>query len=167
MLGGSRAGSDGKGPPCLRLRLTAAMATALTCSFPSLCLGTLAFLLGRQEQKRIDGTTREVKKVRKARNRRQEWNMMAYDKELRPDTRLSQSAHHGASSEGSLSPDTRCVCVSVCVCARVHACIVRVSGAWLPCKWKRSAALCLHRPVCFQTFLKDECCICFEFEILL
>ncbi|KAJ1077277.1 hypothetical protein K5549_005447 [Capra hircus] len=61
----------------------------------------------QKEQKRIDGTTREVKKVRKARNRRQEWNMMAYDKELRPDTRLSQSAHHGASSEGSLSPDTR------------------------------------------------------------
>ncbi|XP_004281825.1 actin-binding protein WASF3 isoform X1 [Orcinus orca] len=61
----------------------------------------------QKEQKRIDGTTREVKKVRKARNRRQEWNMMAYDKELRPDTRLSQSVHHGASSEGSLSPDTR------------------------------------------------------------
>lgn len=61
---------------------------------------------GRQEQKRVDGTTREVKKVRKARNRRQEWNMMAYDKELRPDNRLSQSVHHGASSEGSLSPDT-------------------------------------------------------------
>ncbi|NWW37872.1 WASF3 protein, partial [Panurus biarmicus] len=59
------------------------------------------------EQKRIDGTTREVKKVRKARNRRQEWNMMAYDKELRPDNRLSQSVYHGASSEGSLSPDTR------------------------------------------------------------
>lgn len=37
--------------------------------------------------------------------------MMAYDKELRPDNRLSQSVHHGASSEGSLSPDTRCVCV--------------------------------------------------------
>ncbi|XP_037057618.1 wiskott-Aldrich syndrome protein family member 3 [Peromyscus leucopus] len=33
--------------------------------------------------------------------------MMAYDKELRPDNRLSQSVHHGASSEGSLSPDTR------------------------------------------------------------
>uniref|UniRef100_A0A8C9P3E0 Wiskott-Aldrich syndrome protein family member n=1 Tax=Spermophilus dauricus TaxID=99837 RepID=A0A8C9P3E0_SPEDA len=61
----------------------------------------------QKEQKRIDGTTREVKKVRKARNRRQEWNMMAYDKELRPDNRLSQSVHHGASSEGSLSPDTR------------------------------------------------------------
>ncbi|XP_006831992.1 PREDICTED: wiskott-Aldrich syndrome protein family member 3 [Chrysochloris asiatica] len=61
----------------------------------------------QKEQKRIDGTTREVKKVRKARNRRQEWNMMAYDKELRPDNRLSQSVFHGASSEGSLSPDTR------------------------------------------------------------
>ena len=139
-----------RGPPCLHPRLTAAVATALTCSFPSLCLGTLAFLLGRQEQKRIDGTTREVKKVRKARNRRQEWNMMAYDKELRPDTRLSQSAHHGASSEGSLSPDTWCVYVCVCVCARarVHACVVRVSGAWLPCKWKRSTALCLYGPQC-------------------
>ncbi|NWI18948.1 WASF3 protein, partial [Crypturellus soui] len=61
----------------------------------------------QKEQKRIDGTTREVKKVRKARNRRQEWNMMAYDKELRPDNRLSQSVYHGASSEGSVSPDTR------------------------------------------------------------
>ncbi|XP_021533920.1 wiskott-Aldrich syndrome protein family member 3 [Neomonachus schauinslandi] len=61
----------------------------------------------QKEQKRIDGTTREVKKVRKARNRRQEWSMMAYDKELRPDNRLSQSVYHGASSEGSLSPDTR------------------------------------------------------------
>uniref|UniRef100_A0A8D0CBK3 Wiskott-Aldrich syndrome protein family member n=1 Tax=Salvator merianae TaxID=96440 RepID=A0A8D0CBK3_SALMN len=61
----------------------------------------------QKEQKRIDGTTREVKKVRKARNRRQEWNMMAYDKELRPDNRLSQNMYHGASSEGSLSPDTR------------------------------------------------------------
>ncbi|XP_059105395.1 actin-binding protein WASF3 [Peromyscus eremicus] len=61
----------------------------------------------QKEQKRVDGTTREVKKVRKARNRRQEWSMMAYDKELRPDNRLSQSVHHGASSEGSLSPDTR------------------------------------------------------------
>uniref|UniRef100_A0A8D0H4R0 Wiskott-Aldrich syndrome protein family member n=1 Tax=Sphenodon punctatus TaxID=8508 RepID=A0A8D0H4R0_SPHPU len=61
----------------------------------------------QKEQKRIDGTAREVKKVRKARNRRQEWNMMSYDKELRPDNRLSQSVYHGASSEGSLSPDTR------------------------------------------------------------
>ncbi|XP_077197867.1 actin-binding protein WASF3 isoform X1 [Paroedura picta] len=61
----------------------------------------------QKEQKRIDGTAREVKKVRKARNRRQEWNMMAYDKELRPDNRLSQNVYHGASSEGSVSPDTR------------------------------------------------------------
>ncbi|KAG8136860.1 hypothetical protein E2320_005405, partial [Naja naja] len=61
----------------------------------------------QKDQKRIDGTTREVKKVRKARNRRQEWNMMAYDKELRPDNRLSQNIYPGASSEGSLSPKTR------------------------------------------------------------
>ncbi|XP_014342113.1 actin-binding protein WASF3 isoform X1 [Latimeria chalumnae] len=61
----------------------------------------------QKEQKRVEGTTREVKKVRKARNRRQEWNMMAYDKELRPDNRFSQNIYHGASSEGSLSPDTR------------------------------------------------------------
>ncbi|XP_043547926.1 wiskott-Aldrich syndrome protein family member 3b isoform X1 [Chiloscyllium plagiosum] len=61
----------------------------------------------QKEQKRIDGTTREVKKVRKAKNRRQEWNMMAYDKELRPDNRLSQNLYHGASSEGSVSPDNR------------------------------------------------------------
>ncbi|KAG7274365.1 hypothetical protein CRUP_028686 [Coryphaenoides rupestris] len=40
-----------------------------------------------REQKRfVDSTLqREAKKVRKARNRRQEWNMMAFDKELRPD----------------------------------------------------------------------------------
>ncbi|XP_038674072.1 wiskott-Aldrich syndrome protein family member 3b isoform X1 [Scyliorhinus canicula] len=61
----------------------------------------------QKEQKRVDGTTREVKKVRKAKNRRQEWNMMAYDKELRPDNRLSQNLYHGASSEGSVSPDNR------------------------------------------------------------
>ncbi|XP_025025299.1 wiskott-Aldrich syndrome protein family member 3 isoform X2 [Python bivittatus] len=61
----------------------------------------------QKDQKRIDGTTREVKKVRKARNRRQEWNMMAYDKELRPDNRLSQNVYPGASSEGSLSPAIR------------------------------------------------------------
>ncbi|XP_063807771.1 actin-binding protein WASF3 isoform X1 [Pseudophryne corroboree] len=61
----------------------------------------------QKEQKRVDGTTREVKKVRKARNRRQEWNMMAYDKELRPDNRLSPNIYQGASSEGSMSPDTR------------------------------------------------------------
>eukprot|EP00079_Xenopus_tropicalis_P033053 XP_017946824.1 PREDICTED: wiskott-Aldrich syndrome protein family member 3 isoform X1 [Xenopus tropicalis] len=61
----------------------------------------------QKEQKRVDGTTREVKKVRKARNRRQEWNIMAYDKELRPDNRLSPNVFQVASSEGSLSPDTR------------------------------------------------------------
>uniref|UniRef100_A0AAY4BNZ5 Wiskott-Aldrich syndrome protein family member n=1 Tax=Denticeps clupeoides TaxID=299321 RepID=A0AAY4BNZ5_9TELE len=58
-----------------------------------------------QEQKHMEDPTREVKKVRKARNRRQEWNMMAYDKEFRPDTRLTPSPYHGMSSEGSLSPD--------------------------------------------------------------
>lgn len=57
----------------------------------------------------MDGTAREVKKVRKARDRRQEWSVMAYDKELRPDARPAQSARPGAPSEGSLSPDTRCV----------------------------------------------------------
>lgn len=86
-------------------------ASNLLFSFPSVLACLLSFP-GHQEQKRVDGTTREVKKVRKARNRRQEWSMMAYDKELRPDNRLSQSVHHGASSEGSLSPDTRCVRVT-------------------------------------------------------
>lgn len=57
----------------------------------------------------MDDTTREVKKVRKARNRRQEWNIMAYDKELRPDNRLSPNVYQAASSEGSMSPDTRSV----------------------------------------------------------
>ncbi|XP_072548801.1 actin-binding protein WASF3 [Salminus brasiliensis] len=63
----------------------------------------------QREQKRcVDGTLpREVKKVRKARNRRQEWNMMALDKELRPDHRHPNSLQRGASSEGSLSPDGR------------------------------------------------------------
>lgn len=46
-------------------------------------------------------------KVRKARNRRQEWNVLAYDKEFRPDARLAPSPYHGMSSEGSLSPDSR------------------------------------------------------------
>lgn len=50
---------------------------------------------------------REVKKVRKARNRRQEWNVLAYDKEFRPDARFTPSPYHGMSSEGSLSPDNR------------------------------------------------------------
>ncbi|XP_062309569.1 actin-binding protein WASF3 isoform X1 [Osmerus eperlanus] len=63
----------------------------------------------QREQKRcVDGTLpREVKKVRKARNRRQEWNMMAFDKELRPDHRHPHSLHRGLSSEGSLSPEGR------------------------------------------------------------
>ncbi|KAL2094560.1 hypothetical protein ACEWY4_009279 [Coilia grayii] len=59
----------------------------------------------KQEQKHHEDPSREVKKVRKARNRRQEWNMMAYDKEFRPDARLTPSPYHGMSSEGSLSPD--------------------------------------------------------------
>ncbi|XP_041431048.1 wiskott-Aldrich syndrome protein family member 3 isoform X2 [Xenopus laevis] len=41
----------------------------------------------QKEQRLVEDPTREVKKVRKARNRRLEWNMMAYDKELRPDNR--------------------------------------------------------------------------------
>ncbi|XP_054612063.1 actin-binding protein WASF3 isoform X1 [Dunckerocampus dactyliophorus] len=63
-----------------------------------------------QEQKRcVDSSTlqQQVKKVRKARNRRQEWNMMAFDKELRPDHRHPQTLRRGASSEGSLSPEGR------------------------------------------------------------
>ncbi|XP_018085298.1 wiskott-Aldrich syndrome protein family member 3 isoform X1 [Xenopus laevis] len=61
----------------------------------------------QKEQRLVEDPTREVKKVRKARNRRLEWNMMAYDKELRPDNRFSPSPYHVASSEGSLSPDNR------------------------------------------------------------
>lgn len=63
------------------------------------------FEIPQQEQKQVEDPGREVKKVRKARNRRQEWNMMAYDKEFRPDARLTPSPYHGMSSEGSLSPD--------------------------------------------------------------
>ncbi|KFO61106.1 Wiskott-Aldrich syndrome protein family member 3 [Corvus brachyrhynchos] len=59
----------------------------------------------QKEQRLVEDSTREVKKVRKARNRRLEWNMMAYDKEFRPDNRFSPSPYHMASSEGSLSPD--------------------------------------------------------------
>ncbi|XP_041738542.2 wiskott-Aldrich syndrome protein family member 3 [Coregonus clupeaformis] len=62
-----------------------------------------------EQHKQVEDPGREVKKVRKARNRRQEWNMMAYDKEFRPDTRLTPSPYHGMSSEGSLSPDNRSV----------------------------------------------------------
>ncbi|XP_067296002.1 actin-binding protein WASF3 [Pseudorasbora parva] len=63
-----------------------------------------------REQKRcVDGTLpREVKKVRKAHNRRQEWNMMAFDKELRPDHRHhNHPVRRGVSSEDLLSPDAR------------------------------------------------------------
>ncbi|XP_059912764.1 actin-binding protein WASF3 isoform X1 [Gadus macrocephalus] len=63
-----------------------------------------------REQKRfVDSSTlqREAKKVRKAGNRRQEWNMMAFDKELRPDPRRAQSLKRGGSLEGCLSPDGR------------------------------------------------------------
>lgn len=42
-------------------------------------------------------------KVRKARNRRQEWSLMAYDKELRPDARVTPSPYQ--TSDGSVSPD--------------------------------------------------------------
>uniref|UniRef100_A0A8C4D8K2 Wiskott-Aldrich syndrome protein family member n=1 Tax=Dicentrarchus labrax TaxID=13489 RepID=A0A8C4D8K2_DICLA len=59
-----------------------------------------------EQQKQVEDPGREVKKVRKARNRRQEWNVLAYDKEFRPDPRLTPSPYHGMSSEGSLSPDT-------------------------------------------------------------
>lgn len=91
---------------------------------PFMCFSGCVFFLSRlffslhlcpiirlfQEQKRcMESSTlqREVKKVRKARNRRQEWNMMAFDKELRPDHRHPQTLRRGASSEGSLSPDGR------------------------------------------------------------
>ncbi|KAM9500508.1 actin-binding protein WASF3 isoform 2-T2 [Clarias gariepinus] len=61
----------------------------------------------KEQQKQIEEPGREVKKVRKARNRRQEWNVLAYDKEFRPDARFTPSPYHGMSSEGSLSPDNR------------------------------------------------------------
>ncbi|XP_068443786.1 actin-binding protein WASF3 isoform X2 [Clinocottus analis] len=61
----------------------------------------------KEQQKQVEDPGREVKKVRKARNRRQEWNVLAYDKEFRPDARLTPSPYHGMSSEGSLSPDSR------------------------------------------------------------
>ncbi|XP_062420602.1 actin-binding protein WASF3-like isoform X2 [Pungitius pungitius] len=58
----------------------------------------------QKEQKHVEESSgREVKKVRKARNRRQEWNLMAYDKELRPDARRSPSPFH--TSDGSMSPE--------------------------------------------------------------
>ncbi|XP_029010129.1 actin-binding protein WASF3 isoform X2 [Betta splendens] len=59
----------------------------------------------QKEQKHGEESSgREVKKVRKARNRRQEWNLMAYDKELRPDARVTPSPYH--TSDGSMSPDS-------------------------------------------------------------
>ncbi|XP_054608974.1 actin-binding protein WASF3 isoform X2 [Dunckerocampus dactyliophorus] len=60
----------------------------------------------KEQQKQVEDPGREVKKVRKARNRRQEWNVLAYDKEFRPDARLTPSPYHGMSPEGSLSPDS-------------------------------------------------------------
>ncbi|XP_052458341.1 actin-binding protein WASF3-like isoform X1 [Carassius gibelio] len=66
-------------------------------------------LLSSEQQKQVEDPSREVKKVRKARNRRQEWNVMAYDKEFRSDARFTPSPYHGMSSEGSLSPDNRSV----------------------------------------------------------
>ncbi|XP_041925684.1 wiskott-Aldrich syndrome protein family member 3 isoform X1 [Alosa sapidissima] len=66
-------------------------------------------MFGSEQQKQVEDPSREVKKVRKARNRRQEWNVMAYDKEFRPDARFTPSPYHGMSSEGSLSPDNRSV----------------------------------------------------------
>uniref|UniRef100_A0A7N6B9N8 Wiskott-Aldrich syndrome protein family member n=1 Tax=Anabas testudineus TaxID=64144 RepID=A0A7N6B9N8_ANATE len=59
----------------------------------------------QKEQKHVEESSgREVKKVRKARNRRQEWNLMAYDKELRPDARVTPSPYH--TSDDSMSPDS-------------------------------------------------------------
>ncbi|XP_028856004.1 wiskott-Aldrich syndrome protein family member 3 isoform X2 [Denticeps clupeoides] len=63
----------------------------------------------KEQQKQVEDPSREVKKVRKARNRRQEWNVMAYDKEFRPDARFTPSPYHGMSSEGSMSPESRSV----------------------------------------------------------
>lgn len=78
----------------------------LFAQLPS-CWLTHPVFLCFQEQRLVEDSSREVKKVRKARNRRLEWNMMAYDKEFRPDNRFSPSPYHMASSEGSLSPDNR------------------------------------------------------------
>ncbi|KAG7232676.1 hypothetical protein INR49_008230 [Caranx melampygus] len=70
---------------------------------PHLSNGSLS-LVHVQEQKHVEESSgREVKKVRKARNRRQEWNLMAFDKELRPDARVTPSPYH--TSDGSMSPD--------------------------------------------------------------
>ncbi|NWW74118.1 WASF1 protein, partial [Climacteris rufus] len=75
----------------------------------------------QKEQRLVEDSTREVKKVRKARNRRLEWNMMAYDKEFRPDNRFSPSPYHMASSEGSLSPDNRQYNSGLFPCCRSYA----------------------------------------------
>ncbi|KAI7813027.1 actin-binding protein WASF3 [Triplophysa rosa] len=62
----------------------------------------------REQKHCVDGTLpREVKKVRKAHNRRQEWNMMAFDKELRPDHRHHHPLHRDLSSDGVLSMEGR------------------------------------------------------------
>ncbi|GAA6072989.1 wiskott-Aldrich syndrome protein family member 3 isoform X2, partial [Tachysurus ichikawai] len=62
------------------------------------------------EQRSVeDGTLhRENRKVRKARSRRQEWNMMALDKELRPDQGNSHSVQQGVLSDSSLSFGASC-----------------------------------------------------------
>ncbi|XP_058239661.1 actin-binding protein WASF3 isoform X2 [Hemibagrus wyckioides] len=69
----------------------------------------------QREQRSVeDGTLqREVRKVRKAQNRRQEWNMMALDKELRPDHRNPYSVQQGALSDSSLSPEARANCPNI------------------------------------------------------
>uniref|UniRef100_A0A3P8TMG8 Wiskott-Aldrich syndrome protein family member n=1 Tax=Amphiprion percula TaxID=161767 RepID=A0A3P8TMG8_AMPPE len=59
-------------------------------------------MLQATENKRKE--KRRQKKVRKARNRRQEWNLMAYDKELRPDARMTPLPYH--TSDDSMSPDS-------------------------------------------------------------
>lgn len=83
--------------------------TRLKDQTTSINLAKYQVVFHHQEQRRcVDGTLqREVKKVRKARNRRQEWNMMALDKELRPDHRHTIHRDRGASSEGSMSPENR------------------------------------------------------------
>lgn len=93
---------------------------------------------------------------------------MAYDKELRPDTPGYHRVHTTERLLKDPCPQTLGVCACLCVCARVHACIVRVSGAWLPVSGNVAQRFVFtSSTVCFQTFLKDECCICFEFELLL
>ena len=76
-------------------------------SFASFFVFLPSLSSSQEQQKQVEDPSREVKKVRKARNRRQEWNVMAYDKEFRPDARFTPSPYHGMSSEGSLSPDNR------------------------------------------------------------